>query len=128
MTWFLPAAEERYRMLLQERRVTEDVAFRRIGRTLSAERVIGVVAAFAGMDPEDLVIRQNDCRWRAVAARMLCRYGGLTQRTTATILGVRTGVAVCCQLRKLATLLQSDKDLANKVCRIEGRLDKELKQ
>lgn len=120
--------EERYKILLQERRAPEDVAFRRIVRTLPAERIIEVVASFAGMDPKDLVIRQNDCRWRAVTARMLCRYGGLTQRAAATILGVRTGVAVCCQLRKLTGLLQSDKDLTTKVCLIERRLNKELEQ
>jgi putative transposase len=127
---FREDVEERYKSLLQERRVPEDIAFRRIVKvkTLSAERIIAVVASFAGMDPQDLVIRQNDCRWRAVTARMLCRYGGLTQRATARILGVRTGVAVCCQLRKLTGLLRSDMDLARKVCRIERRLDKELVQ
>jgi putative transposase len=125
---FREGVEERYKMLLQERREPEDVAFRRIVKTLSAERIIDVVASVAGLDPKDLVIRQNDCRWRAVTARMLCQYGGLTQRAAARILGVRTGVAVCCQLRKLTALLQLDKDLANKVCRIEGRLVKELKQ
>ena len=125
---FRESVEERYRMLLHERRVTEDVAFRRIGKTLSAERIIGVVAAFAEMDPKDLVMRQNDCRWRAVTARMLCRYGGLTQRRTATILGVRTGVAVSCQLRKLAGLLLSDRDLAETVHSIERRLNKDLEQ
>jgi hypothetical protein len=94
-----------------------------IVKTLSAERIIGVVSSVAGVDPKDLVKRQSDCRWRAVTARMLCRYGGLTQRRAATILGVCNGIAVSCQLRKLA-----DKVLTEAVQSIEKRLGKERGQ
>jgi hypothetical protein len=56
---------------------------------------------------------------------MLCRYGGLTQRSAAVVLGVRTGVAENCQLKKLAKLLDTDEGLRAKVLRIERRLDRE---
>jgi hypothetical protein len=125
---FRADVEERYRELLQGRRVPEDVALRRIVKTLPAERIIGVVSSVAGLDPKELVKRQRDCRWRGVTARMLCRYGGLTQRRAATILGVRTGVAVSCQLRKLAELLRLDVELGETVQNIERRLAKELER
>ena len=57
---------------------------------------------------------------------MLCRFRGLTQREVAAVLGVRTGVAVSCQLRRLAQLMESDRDLGEIVARIETRLGTEL--
>lgn len=123
---FREDVEERYKELLQGRRVPEDVALRHIVKTLPAERIIEVVSSVAGLDPKNLVKRQRDSRWRAVTARMLCRYGGLTQREVATILGVRTGVAVSCQLRKLADLLRSEETFGDAVHKIEKRLSKEL--
>jgi len=59
---------------------------------------------------------------------MLCRYGGLTQRAVAPMMGIRTGAAVCCQLRHLAQLVESDKDLEQRVRRIERQLDKEQRR
>ena len=125
---FREDVDERYRTLLKDRRVPEDVSFRRVGNVLPAQRILAVVAAVVGVKANDLTVRQRDNRWRAVTARMLCRYGGLTQRRAAGILGVRTGVAVSCQLRKLTGLLQSDPGLQEEVSRVERRLKKELER
>ena len=59
---------------------------------------------------------------------MLCRYGGLTQRAAASILGVQTGVAVNCQLRKLTHLLKSDAALLRAIEKIEKSLDGKQRQ
>ena len=64
----------------------------------------------------------------AVAARMLCQYGGLTPRAAAPLLGVRTGEAVCCQLRKLTQLCQTDAVLHRALAGIEKRLDRQHRQ
>jgi hypothetical protein len=46
--------------------------------------------------------------WRAVASWMLGKYGGRTQREAAAILGAKTGVAICCQLKNLQRRLVED--------------------
>jgi ribosome-associated translation inhibitor RaiA len=56
---------------------------------------------------------------------MLCRYGGLTQRATAKILGMRTGVGVSCQLRRLVELTATDQALDKILGKIERQLDRE---
>ena len=122
---FREAIEDRYRTLVASRRANEDVAFRRITRCVPPPRVLDIVATVLNLDRNDLLRRQRDCRWRAVVARMLCRYGGLTQRDAARQLGLRTGVAVSIQLKRLDQLLNSDETLARIVQRIEQRLDKE---
>lgn len=122
---FREGVEERYRELVSGGRAREDIAFRREGRLVTSGRVLEVVATVAGLDRAELGRRTRDCRWRAVAARMLCRYAGLTQRETAGELGLNTGVAVSCQIKHLGELLQSDQALARTVRRIESQLDKE---
>ena len=118
----------RYRTLVAKRRVLEDVSFRRMRKALAAETILAVVAASAGVDVKDLAKRRSDGRWRAVAARMLCQYGGMTQRAAAPLLGLRTGAAVCCQLRKLPQHHKSDAALHSVVAQIEKRLDSQQRQ
>jgi len=122
---FREEVEVRYAALLGKGVVREDASFRRRAGVLRADRIMAMVAVIAGLPEEALRTRRRDCRWRAVAARMLCRYGGLTQRDVAETLGVRTGVAVSCQLRRLTQLLESDLELGSVVQRIEKQLDKE---
>ena len=92
---------------------------------LAAERILEAVAAVAKVAPPELRIRRRDSRWRAVASRMLCRYGGLTQRAAAVLLGAKTGVAVSCQLRKLTQMMQSDEELNRAVHDLEQSLDRQ---
>lgn len=117
--------EERYRGLLEKRRVKEDVSLRRVNRAMAVETILDAVEQVCGVARADLLVQKRDCRWRAVAARMLCRYGGLTQRATAGVLGMRTGVAVSCQLRKLSELAGTDRTLDKAIGKIETRLDRE---
>jgi REP element-mobilizing transposase RayT len=123
---FRDEVEDRYTALLEKTKRPEDVALRRRSKVLGAATVLATVSRMAGIEKDRLRVRTRDCRWRAVAARMLCRYGGLTQREAAQELGLRTGVAVSCQLRQLARLLASDARLARAVRQIEGNLDKAL--
>jgi REP element-mobilizing transposase RayT len=125
---FRERVDEEYRALVEQRPVREDVAFRRAGPVLSAERILAAVASAAKVTPAELRIRRRDSRWRAVASRMLCRYGGLTQRKVADILGVKTGVAVSCQMKKLSRLLESDEALGQAVRKLEQHLDRQLGQ
>ena len=122
---FREQVDRDYRALVAGRPVSEDVAFRRPGQVLAAERILEAVAAVAKVAPPELRIRRRDSRWRAVASRMLCRYGGLTQRAAAVLLGAKTGVAVSCQLRKLNQMMQSDEELNRAVHDLEQSLDRQ---
>ena len=64
------------------------------------------------------------CCWTdgGLAARMLCKYAGLTQRDAAQVLGVNSGAAVSSQQRKLAELMTGDRTLRRRVTAIESRL------
>ena len=55
---------------------------------------------------------------------MLIRYGGLTQRESAEALGLGTGVAVSCQLKRLRSELDNASDVSDLVQRIENKLAK----
>ena len=121
---FRESVEERYRQLMKGRQTPEDVAFRCQTPTVSPEVVLKTVAKVAGMDATALRVRRRDSRWRAVASRMLCQYSGLTQRAVATRLGLQTGVAVSCQLKKLTLLLASDAELRRHVGEIEKILQR----
>ena len=48
---------------------------------------------------------------RPVAAYALCHYGGLTQREAASLMGLRSGVAVSLQLKKVHDQMQSSREL-----------------
>lgn len=113
-----------YREQLENRGVREDISFRRIGKELDAEVILKLVAQRAGIEREKLRDRKRDATWRSVAGFMLCKYGGRTQREIAAILGVKTGVAVSCQLKNLKGKLAADAGLREQVAAIECSLQK----
>jgi len=60
---------------------------------------------------------------RPVAAYALCRHGGLTQRQAAEVMGLRSGVAVSLQIKKLHEQIESNKKLKDIVANLENRLE-----
>ena len=52
----------------------------------------------------------------------LCKYGGLTQRQAAKIVGIRSGIAVCLQIRKVNELMKRDRSLKRHLAEIEELL------
>jgi hypothetical protein len=108
---------------VQASRVKEDVSFRR-ARVVPVEEILEVVALASGVATEALLVQQRNCRWRAVTARMLCGYGGLTQWGTAKAPGIRTGGAVSCQLRRLTKLSARERHLQETIG-MEARLSRE---
>ena len=85
----------------QKRLKREDVAFRRIGAGVDPERIIRKVCERYGIGDDELR-RQRKGGWeKAVAAELLVRHGGWSQRKIAERLGVTTGAAICMQLRRL---------------------------
>jgi len=119
---FLEWVDDRYDELLGKRKGKEDASFRRTSRRQSPDAILSAVAKFGGVKKEELSIRRRDSALRAVASLMLCRYGGLTQRHAASILGLKTGVAVSCQLKRLKTLIESAPHLQRLVQRLDHTL------
>ena len=54
-----------------------------------------------GLTAKELRAHRKEDRFKPVAAFLLTKLGGLTQREVATLLGLRTGAAVCLQLKHL---------------------------
>ncbi len=98
-----------YSALLADRTEKEDISFRCVSRTLGPEKILKAVAKAGGVAEKELLIRRRDSTLRAVASRMLCKHGGLTQREAARALVMKTGVPVSCQLQKLAETMASDR-------------------
>jgi hypothetical protein len=85
--------------------------------------IVETVCRHFGEAPESIGRRTRGGWLRAVAARMLSRHSGLTQREIALRLGVRTGKAASVQLSRLAIALKHDRWLARQV----GHIEKELR-
>jgi putative transposase len=105
--------------LLKGRRKKEDVLLRKERGHVGAEEVLKVVAAEHGVAEERMSHRQRGGWVRPVAARMLCRYSGLTQREVAEMLKLKTGAAVSAQMRRLDAEQSGNRELRRQLDRIE---------
>ena len=111
-----------YEDRLKGRRRTEDIAFRRAGTRLPIDQILRAVCVGLAVERAALLRRRRDSRARAVASRMLCDYGGLTQRQAADVLGLRSGAAVSAQLHRLAEKLKTDTRLRRQMTDIAAEL------
>jgi hypothetical protein len=111
-----------YEDLLQKRPRAEDIAFRRTGTRLPVESILQAVCEGLAVERTDLLRRRREAPERAVASRMLCDHGGLTQRQVADVLGLRSGAAVSAQLHKLAEQVQADPRLHRQIATIAAAL------
>ncbi|MBL7076707.1 MAG: transposase [Kiritimatiellae bacterium] len=103
-------------------RKREDVNLRHALESVAPKQVLEVAAEIMGVDPEAFRVRRRNSVLRGVAARMLCKYTGLTQRDAAQVLGLSSGAAVSSQQKKLAGLMTEDRKLRRRVADIESRL------
>ena len=110
-----------YESMLEGKPRPEDIAFRRTGTRLPVERILQAVCDNAG-SRESLLGRRRDALDRAFASRLLCDYGGLTQREVATVLGLRSGAAVSAQLHNLAQRLSTDSSLRRQMAALAAEL------
>lgn len=113
-----------YEDALRDHKRPEDVSFRRVIRPLPSETVLRVLGDSFKVPVAEFRQRRRNLPLRAIAARVLCQYAGLTQREAADALGIRTGSAISHQLQKLDRLLEEDPRLKRTVNRVATRLDK----
>jgi putative transposase len=111
-----------YEGMLHGKSRTEDVAFRRTAARVPADRILQIVGESRGVDRASLLRHRRDSLDRAIASRMLCDFGGLTQRQAADVLGLRSGAAVSAQLQKLPEQLDADPRLRKQVEAIAAQL------
>ena len=107
-----------YQNLRAGRKRADDIFFRRHGTWRGAEEILGIVCRHLGVDRAALQRRRRDSFDRAIAARMLCDHGGLTQRQIASLLSIGSAGAVGKQLQRLATGLARDDRLRRQVAAI----------
>ena len=115
-----------YNNLTEGKPRPEDIAFRRTGRLLSAERILEVVCERLAVDRKSLQRRRRGTFDRAVASRMLCDHGGLTQRQAADLLGLRSGAAVSQQLQRLAEETERNRPLQKQLTTIAKGLQNSI--
>jgi hypothetical protein len=120
-------ARAEYKKLKETYSSQEDIAFRRESEFVDKDLIVSAVAGSFGVDEQDMTRRMHGSLARPVAALMLCKHAGLTQRDAGKVLGYGTGAAVSLQLRRVRDLQKSDRRFQRKVSRIESSISKELK-
>lgn len=101
----------------------EDISFRKEITRFDRKDVLEVVGHHLGVKVERLREKRRNSILRPVAARMLVKYCGLTNRQTADVLGVKSGVAVGLQVRKAVALMAKDGRAAGMITTIEAELE-----
>ena len=114
--------QDRHLELMRKHGSKEDVAFRKVGRWLGAEEILGHVAKAGKVGRAFLEKRQKGDLTRPLAAKMLGKYGGKTQREAAQLLGLTTGAAVSLQQKRLESRLVEDIVFRDRVAQIEKYL------
>ena len=115
-------ARQMYEELVQSRDKKEDISFRRDASYHSVDEVLNAALEILDVQRETIEHRQRDSMTRPVVAYALCRYAGCTQRSAAEAMGLRSGVSVSLQLKKLDQQLGKDKKLQRLLARLKSRL------
>lgn len=113
-----------YEQLTQKSKKPEDVSLRREGRWLAAAEIVGICCRHLGVEPSAIRERRRKNWVRAVTARELGRYAGMTQREIAAMFGVATGKAVGVQQENVRRGIQEDRKLAKLISAIETEIEK----
>jgi REP element-mobilizing transposase RayT len=120
---FQAEMEQKQQQRVRECRKPEDAAFRRPGRRATIEQVQAVVGEVLGREAR-VFRRQQKGGWeRALLGKALLEQAGLTQREAAGVMRLKTGAAVCIQLRRLQKALAEQAPLRRQVREIESRLE-----
>ena len=115
--------DELYQKRLEKHARPEDASFRHLTEPLPAADVLAVLGEVFEVDVSEFSRRRHASPLRAVAARFLIRYAGLSQRDVADLLHIGSGAAVCNQLTRFADKLAGDRRIGRAVHRVEELLE-----
>jgi len=118
--------KEQHEDLIEHHDRPEDVSFRRIGQRLPAARIIEVVTEALGIDKSELSGYHKGSLARPIAAKMLCKYAGLTQRQVAELFGLKSGAAVSIQLKRLKKAAAEQSEVRRLLEGIDRHIQKRL--
>ena len=100
----------------------EDTTFRRPSVAVAPRKVLETVSRVMGVSVEAMGCRSRGQGARGLAALLLSRHGGLTQREVARELGLQWGSAISWQVRQTDRLVKTDKELRRKLAAAERSL------
>lgn len=101
----------------------EDAEFRWEQRKLSADEILEKGAEYFGWQTKELQRRSRGELAKTLAAKLLGRYSGLTNREIAPLLGLRSGAAVAWQRRRAEEVLNGNFKLLQQWKRLVQELD-----
>ena len=116
--------DEMYQKRIESHARPEDVSFRHVGESLPSKEVFAILGEIFDVDVTEFTRRRHNSPLRAVAASLLIRYAGLSQREVAQFLNIGSGSAVCKQLSALPAKLVGDRRLRRQVKQAHQRLEK----
>ncbi len=85
--------------------------FRRVVDPLGHESVLSVIEDVFEIDRAELFSQRRDYPLRGIAAMLLMKYSGLTQRQVAALLNVRSGSTISKQIARSRKLLAEEEEL-----------------
>ena len=113
-----------YQELAEKSRKPEDVAFRQQKKKISTEAILGLLNKTLGLETEQFKERKRNSALRPVAAKMLSKYGGLTNRKIAEVLKIGTGAAAGRAIARLDKILEKNHKLKMRLMEMEKELTK----
>jgi len=117
---FRTEVDERHAAVLKSRQRTEDVMFRsETTVAVPSASVLEGGAKLAGVKVDDLKDQRRRWPWKGIAALLLVKHTGLTRRDVAPLVGLNGGSAVNYQITQAEQILGNDKDLCNRMARLE---------
>lgn len=114
--------DEIYQKLVEKCDVKEDVSFRCITEPMETGKVLVVLAEELKVDVEEFRKHRRNSVLRGIAAKLLIRYSGLTQREVAGVLGLATGASISVQMRRAGAELVENRGLSCQVDKAMNRL------
>ena len=113
-----------YHELAEKSQKPEDVAFRHQIENISAEEILSLLSKMLEVETEWFKERKRKSGLRPLAAKMLSKYGGLTNRKIAEVLNIRSGTAAGRAIARLGKVLESNRKLKILLPEIENKLAK----
>lgn len=124
---FRAKISELYQELVESSRKPEDVAFRQQMGKVAVDEILGLLSRTLGLEVERLRERKRKSVLRPLAAKMLSKYGGLTNRKIAEVLNIGTGAAVGRAITRFGEVWVRDQKLKMLLPEIEKALIEKAK-